>query len=158
MRLRNIAVKRDTLNQASKLVCRVIDDETAPDEIRDEAAASQFLLTELLSYGYRSPDDDGFPVVPVEMNWPQFYTEMVEELLLDLGDSVHPLRAMLARGAAADVDNGLLSVDARLEHLEVLNEIICNIMQSAEPEVEAGENDEIDYDDQQFIRSNNVNH
>jgi hypothetical protein len=121
-------------------VCHLMDDESQPDEVRDKAALMQYWLSEVLCYQDHSAEGErSLRLVPVGFKWPQFYTQMVDELVLDLYGSVEPtdirsVRIMLARQAAAIVDDMLYSTDFRLEAYEVLNEILDSTRQSADEE------------------------
>jgi hypothetical protein len=82
---KNFAVHRDMLNEASELVCHLIDDESQPDEVRDKAATMQYWLSEVLCYQDHSAEGErSLRVVPIGFKWPNFYSDMADELVLDL--------------------------------------------------------------------------
>jgi hypothetical protein len=160
MKPKNCAVHRDMLNDCSKLVCHLMDDESQPDEVRDKAALMQYWLSEVLCYQNHSAEGErSLRLVPVGFKWPQFYTQMVDELVLDLYGSVEPtdirsIRIMLARQAAAIVDDMLYSTDFRLEAYEALNEIVDGMKESAEEDDD--ENDEIPDKTTEYVKGYNA--
>lgn len=156
MKTKRTAVDRNTLTRASMLLCEnVIDNESLPDEVRDEAAEVQFILSEFLCYP-AMPEQE-IRVVPALMKVPNGCRAVVEELELEVGHRdlpLLPLQFMLAYGAADAVDHMLYSFDFRFENYDVL----CNIISDIRRRVE-DDDDEIDWDDETSeIRSNYVDH
>ena len=104
--------------------------ESESDQIRDDAYDLFFQLTELLLYqpsgatGRRE-----IRLIPVGFKFAQFYTQMVDELVLDLGDQIadQPVRIALARKLAALVDDMLYSDDCRLDSLHALNQVLVSL-------------------------------
>jgi hypothetical protein len=131
-RRNNVAVTRDTLNRISMLLCcTIIDDPSQPESVRAEAAELQFILSEALAYGFGPKDSENIRLVPVGSKFERFYSEMVEELVLDMfggePQGSEAISVMLIRGAAANADNMLYSTDFRLESVDCLNDLIATM-------------------------------
>jgi hypothetical protein len=162
-RRNNVAVTRDTLNRISMLLCTtIIDDETQPGQVRDEAAELQFILSEVLAYGFGPKDSDNIRLVPAGFRFPNFYSDMVDELVLDLyggePEGVESISVMMARQAAAHADNALFSTDMRLENADCLAEIIASMRQRAADD-DADQDAEIDCEtEEHIVRSTNGTH
>jgi hypothetical protein len=145
-----LAIQRDTLNEASDLLCRyVIDNDELPDEVREQANFVQFALSEIACYQPASAEGEReIRLVPIGFKWAQFYTHMVDEFVLDLyGEEptdIRSIRVLLARQSAVVVDDMLYSTDFRLQNLDTLNEILASMKREAaeaEGDAEAGDDE-----------------
>ena len=135
-----LILSRDTLERAMQVACSVVDDAGQPDELRCAAHDVEFILSEALCYQpYAAPDEREIRLLPIGMKWPQHFTSMTEEFLLDIGAEVRegmPAYALMARMAAKYADDALLSVDFRLSSYDVLNTILAAMTRAAQDERE----------------------
>jgi hypothetical protein len=142
MKQNEVLVTREDLTKAYQTACAVTDDDTQPDELRAAAADVQFRLSEVLLYQNHGADGErSIRLVPVGFGWPQHYTAMVDEYLIDLGEEVReamPVHVLMAKQAAALVDNALYSADFRLDAYDALNVILAGFKRAVEDD-EAGE-------------------
>jgi hypothetical protein len=140
MKCDQLILSRQGLVEAYQIACVVTDDDTKPDELRGAAARVEFRLSEALLHQSHGADGErSIRLIPVGFGWPQFYTQMVDEFILDLGEDVaaeEPAWVLLAKHWAALTDNALYSSDFRLDCFDVLNEILARLKQAAEDEDE----------------------
>jgi hypothetical protein len=122
---------REDVQEAALAACTVIDDPEQPEMMRLRARKKFEEWNEILCH--QTPDADGersCRLVPVGMRWRNFYTDMVEELLLDLGDEVtqqNPAYVVMGRLAARLVDNRSYATDFRLDALDALHQLIGSL-------------------------------
>ncbi len=135
MKQGTVIASRELLTRAASLACVVIDDETKSDEIRDDAQLQLYWLTEVLCYWGKSPDGGALRLLPFGFSVPQFYGDMVNELVLDLGgeqvETEFPASVLIVRQVAAMVDNMLYSNDFRLEALDCLGVVVDSLRRVA---------------------------
>jgi hypothetical protein len=135
-----IVLHRDFLVRADQLAWSVIDDDTAPDELRADARDVEFALSEVLCYQSHGVDGErSIRLIPVGFRFPQFYTQMVDEFLIDLPPEVRedmPAHILMARQAAKYVDDALYSTDFRLDSYDALNMILAAMKAEVAGEVE----------------------
>jgi hypothetical protein len=133
-----IVLHRDTLVKADQLLWGVIDDDTKTDELRTDARDVEFALSEALCYQDHSADGErSIRLVPIGFKWPQHYTTMVGEFLVDVGEDVcaaQPAWVVLAKHCAALVDDALYSADFRLDCYDALNTILAILTRASEVE------------------------
>jgi len=136
MKRDELILSRDDLVRASQVLGRVVDDDSQSDELRYDAADIEFLLSEVLCFQSHGADGErSIRLTPIGFGWPQFYGQMVDELLVDLGEDVvaeQPARVLLAKHAAKLVDDALFSTDFRLDAYDALNQIPAGLKQAAE--------------------------
>ena len=136
MKRNELRVTRDDLVKASFIAAAVVDDDTQPDELRDDAQLVEFRLSEvLLHQSHAAEGERSIRRLPVGFRWPQFYTQMVEEYILDLPAEVRedmPAHLLMARKAAKYCDNALYSSDFRLDSYDALNTILAALKSAAE--------------------------
>ncbi|MGO9284828.1 MAG: hypothetical protein ACLP75_18080 [Mycobacterium sp.] len=143
MKQGTVIASRELLTQAASLACSVIDDETKPDAVRDDAAMQLFQLTELLCFWGKPGDGGAMRLVPTAFAWAEFYGDMVNELVSDLGgervEREFPASVLIVRQVAAMVDNMLYSNDFRLEALDCLGVVIDSLRRVVASDDEEGE-------------------
>jgi hypothetical protein len=114
----------------------VTDDDTAPEELRADAAAVEFTLSEVLCFqSHAAEGERSIRLVPIGFTWPQFYTQMVEEFVVDLPPEVRegmPAHVLMARKAAKYTDDALYSTDFRLDSYDALNTILAALKAEVE--------------------------
>lgn len=129
------AVNRDDLTRATQLAYAVIDDDSQPDELRNAAVDVSFVLSEALCYQFGVEGQREIRLIPIGMKWPQFYSDLVSELLVDLGEEVcegMPAHVLMARQIAKYVDDMLFSTDFRLDAYDCLNQILASLKAAAD--------------------------
>ncbi len=122
-----LVVSRELLTRADSLACSVVDDDTLSDDSRDDAEGLHFAISELLLHWGHNPDQS-VRLIPMGFELPQFYTQMAEKLLADLGgehiEAQCPAYVAMARRSRL-VDNALYSDDFRVDALSSLNEVLA---------------------------------
>ncbi len=147
MKRNDLLVTREALVRASFVAAAVVDDDSQPDELRCDAKDVEFWLSEILlhrphGYGADGKRERLIRLLPIGFRWPQHYTQMVDEFLLDLPTEVRedmPAHALMARLAAKYVDDGLLSSDFRLDAYDCLNQILAALKREAQDDDDAEE-------------------
>jgi hypothetical protein len=138
-----LILSRDTLVKASQVAAHVVDDAGQSDEMRDAAYFVEFCLSEALLHQSHSADGErSIRLLPIMFGWPNAYSDMVDELLLDLGEDVvaeNPARVAIAKHAARLVDDALYSSDFRMDAYDALNEILAGLKAEAEVDEEVVE-------------------
>lgn len=163
IRANRVAVQREFLNYVSELLWRVADDRTQPDEVRDEAHDLAFTIGDLVCYR-QDLVVDGVGPLPIGFAEPQYYTDMVNQLVFDLYGSEEPddlrcITIFLARKSAAICDDMLYTREMGMAHYEVLRELVASIQRHADDEYEDEttdqETDQETDDEPQIVRSTN---
>jgi hypothetical protein len=101
-----LVVQRETLTQAAFVVAATISDPATPEDRREAARKVAEDLGFWLMFG-DGRADGVIQLEPAGFKWGAFYSDLVEEFLLDLGCDVvedHPALAEMARHAAELVD------------------------------------------------------
>jgi hypothetical protein len=130
-----LVLHRESLVKADELAWAVIDDASAPDELLTDARDVEFALSEALCYQSHGVDECSIRLIPIGFKFPQFYTELVDKQLVDLGEDVvaeNPARVAIAKHAAKLVDDALFSADFRLDAYDALNQILAGLKRAAE--------------------------
>jgi hypothetical protein len=128
------AVQRATLERLSWFALHVMEDDSQSTSLRDEAHDLLFILNEIMCHRF----DLGLErvVLPAGCAEFQYYTEFVNDLVIDLYGSDEPqdfrsVTILLARRAAEYVDDALYTNAFRMECYEVLVELVDAIRQQA---------------------------
>lgn len=129
MKRHELVASRDMLTRVSVLACNVVDDESQPNAVRDEAASVQFWLSEMLCY--QNQPATPFRLIPVGMKVAQFFTHLVDELILDLGgelvEELWPAYCQMAPQAAKMAYDGLYSAEFRLDAYDAMNTVLAGL-------------------------------
>jgi hypothetical protein len=143
MKRDDLVVTRDWLVKASLIAGSVIEDEDQPDDLRADAADVEFMLSEVLLHQSHSADGErSIRLLPIGFKWAQFYTQMVDEFVLDLPAEVRedmPVHILMARMAAKYTDDGLYSSDFRLDAYDALNTILAALKAAAADDEDVAE-------------------
>ncbi len=113
-----LIVRRDELVDAATFIARVMDDPNTTDELRADARDTFEDVSWWLLY-----NDGRVRLVPMIFGWPGACTELVDELLLDLGDRVradNPVSVEMARHTACLIDTHAFSDSFRLDCWDAL--------------------------------------
>jgi hypothetical protein len=131
----NAIIDRGDLVRCAQLLQFVIDDPASRDDVREAAAEAFSDLNCALVY----EKTGRVALVPYGFRVKGFYTDMVAEFLLDLGEEVvayEAVRVEMAKLAAAHVDNTEYNLDFRLDCLDALSEILASLKRCADELVE----------------------
>jgi hypothetical protein len=106
---KRLVVQREDVEACAHIAMALMDDAAEPEQIRHDMADLFDELNELLLYQPHGADGQrSLRLVPMSFKLKRFHCDMVEELLLDLGEDVvadHPAQVLMARQAAELVDN-----------------------------------------------------
>lgn len=127
----SMVVDRDKMTTAALCLIKTIDDPTTSAELRDEAQAAFDVLQHVALYNESACAAELAPVGFWELG---FYVKHVDERLNRLPGTVKAdcaLQVMMAKRAAALMDNQSYSVDFRLEAYRALTEVMASLRSAA---------------------------